>query len=101
MQSSIASINADLSAQNSSIGTDISATGSLSPSNISLVHTGLTGLKNVLDCVNNTGGCTSTGTHVVKRISVAVVISQNRSGVGPVQAVWMSSLLTDPQDGIL
>jgi hypothetical protein len=43
----------------------------------------------------------STGTHVMKRISVAVLLGSTRTGVGATRAVWMSSMMSDPQDGLL
>jgi phosphotransacetylase len=99
--SAVLSIDSNLSADNTSISASMSSSGGLSSSVIGAVHTSLTNLRNVLNCVNNIGGCTLTGTHVVKRISVAVVLDPTRAGVGPRKAIWMSSLVTDPSDGLL
>ena len=96
----ITGTDGNLSGDNTNIQTSMSSNGALSGAAISAVHTGLTDLKSVLNCVNNLGGCL-TGTHVTKRISVAVVLTSPHAGVGPQQAVWMSSLVTDPSDGLL
>ena len=96
----VTATDSSLSSDNGSIQAGIASSAALSPTAIGLVHDGLTNLKNLLNCADGVGGCL-TGTHVTKRISVAVVLNPARAGVGPEQAVWMSSLVTDPSDGLL
>ena len=99
--SAVLTIDSNLAADNTSIQASMSSSGGLSSSAIGAVHNSLTNLKDVLNCVNDLAGCSLTGTHVTKRISVAVVLDATRAGVGPQKAVWMSSLVTDPSDGLL
>jgi Tfp pilus assembly protein PilV len=89
----ITGTDASVQADNNSIQAAVNSSGSLSPAKLAAVDKMLKDLANVLTL--------STGTHVMKRISVAVVLDPSRSGVGPAKAVWMSSLMSDPQDGLL
>jgi type II secretory pathway pseudopilin PulG len=92
---------ASVQADNGNISAAVSSSGSLGAAKLGAVHSALANLKTILDCVKNVGGCLNTGNHVDKRISVAVVLDATRAGIGVTKAVWMSSLMTDPQDGLL
>jgi len=97
----VTATDSDGVSQNGSITTSMSASGSLSSSAVSSVQTSLTNFSNLLSCLTNSSTPCETLTPHVKRISVAVVLNNPRKGTGPQDAVWMSSLVADPADGLL
>jgi Tfp pilus assembly protein PilV len=97
----VTATDTDVVSRNGSITTSMSASGSVSTSAVSGVQTSLTNLSNLMSCLTNSSTPCETLTPHVKRISVAVVLNSIRKGTGPQDAVWMSSLVADPADGLL
>ncbi len=96
----VTATDTDVVNRNGSISASLGSSGALSPSALSGVQTSLGNLSNLLSCLaSSTPTCV--GASHLKRISVAVVLGGTRSNVGVRKAVWMSSVLGDPVDGLL
>ena len=99
----VTNMDTTVNALNSSFSASVSASGSIGSTGASGavgVTTSLGNLTNLLDCITSANPTCITTPHV-KRISVAVVLASNRAGVGVQKAVWMSSAVADPADGLL
>jgi hypothetical protein len=95
--STVTTGDATVQADNSGITAAVSSSGALNSSTTASIQSGLTTLIN---CVFSSSNSCLITPHV-KRISVAVVLDSTRKGVGPSDAVWMSSVVSDPTDGLL
>ena len=62
----------------------------------------LTDVKDKLTTLNaDLAGATANTTHNTKRVTVAVTIDKSRAGLTPSTVVYLSTIVTDPNDGLL